>query len=167
MSKRAKMALAGTATAVVLASIVLIKPWEGQELVAYRDAVGKLSICYGETKGVTPGQRATPAQCERMLAERVQRDFYEPLRQCIAGFDLKPVSWQAAAISLSYNVGVSAVCRSTAARLAREGRYRESCEAMTAFNRAGGKVLRGLVLRREDGDATRIGERELCLEGLR
>lgn len=166
MSKRAKAAIAGAATAVALATGALIKPWEGLRTTAYRDVVGVWTVCYGETEGVKPGMKVTPARCEEMLAERVHDDYYKPLARCIAGFDAKPVSWQAAAISLAYNVGVSAVCRSTAARLAREGHYRESCEAMTRFNKAGGKTVRGLVLRREHGDAQRMGELELCLEGL-
>lgn len=166
MSKRAKAAIAGAATAVAL-SVAVIKPWEGLETRAYPDIVGVWTLCYGETKGIRPGMTATPAQCEAMLQERVHKDFYLPLTACIAGFDRKPIGWQAAAISLAYNVGTGAVCRSTAARLAREGRYRESCQAMTAFNRAGGKVVRGLVLRREWGDAQRLGELEVCLEGLR
>ncbi|WP_454623470.1 hypothetical protein [Brucella anthropi] len=41
------------------------------------------------------------------------------------------------------------------------------CNAMTAFNRAGGKVGEGLRKRRERGDAQRIGELELCLAGLK
>ncbi|MNW16158.1 hypothetical protein D3C71_2149160 [compost metagenome] len=50
--------------------------------------------------------------------------------------------------------------------MAKVGKYRESCEAATAWNKAGGKVLRGLVLRREMGDEKRIGEAELCVSGL-
>jgi hypothetical protein len=38
---------------------------------------------------------------------------------------------------------------------------------MTWFNRAGGRVIVGLKKRREMGDASRMGELELCLEGLR
>lgn len=168
MSKRAKAAIAGAATAVVLATGALIKPWEGLVLESHWDRYAKIfDICYGETKGITAGMRKTKAECEAMLDRRVYTDFYLPLTVCIAGFDRKPISWQAAAISLAYNVGTGAVCRSTAARLAREGRYRESCQAMTAFNRAGGAVVRGLVLRREHGDGPRMGELEVCLEGLR
>ncbi|MGZ0843238.1 hypothetical protein ACXKGW_29330, partial [Klebsiella pneumoniae subsp. pneumoniae] len=37
---------------------------------------------------------------------------------------------------------------------------------MTWFEKAGGRTIRGLQLRRGMGDATRIGELELCLAGL-
>lgn len=165
-TSRGKAAVAGAATAVALSIGALIKPWEGKSNVAYRDIVNVLTICYGETQGVKPGMRKTDAECDRMLYERVTRDYARPLAGCIAGFEAKPKSWQAAMISLSYNVGVPATCRSTAARLARAGQLRESCEAATAFNRAGGQVVNGLVKRREMGDANRIGEAELCVSGL-
>ncbi|TIP76991.1 MAG: lysozyme, partial [Mesorhizobium sp.] len=80
--------------------------------------------------------------------------------------DKMPVSWQAMMTSLSYNVGIGAACGSTAARLGRTGQYQASCIAATAFNKAGGKMIIGLVKRREMGDATRIGEAELCVSGL-
>lgn len=167
MSKRAKAALAGAVGAVALATTALIQPWEGLVLNSHWDRYAKIwDICYGETKGVTAGMRKTKAECDAMLSKRVYADFYKPLTRCIIGFEDKPISWQAAAVSLSYNVGTGAVCNSSAARLAREGRYKESCQAMTRFNRAGGEVVGGLVKRRTNGDATRIGEQELCEAGL-
>lgn len=166
-SKRAKAALAGAVGAIALATTALIQPWEGLVLSSHWDRYAKKwDICYGETKGIGPNMTFTRAQCESMLSERVTRDFYKPLTRCIAEFDKKPVSWQAATVSLAYNVGVGAVCSSTAATLARQGKYKESCRAMTRFNRAGGQVVSGLVKRRTNGDASRIGEQELCEAGL-
>jgi GH24 family phage-related lysozyme (muramidase) len=165
-TQRAAAAIAGAATAVALAVTALIQPWEGRSLVAYRDIVGVLTICDGDTENVRPGLKVTPAECDRRTYTRVQRDYFIPLTKCILGFETRPVSWQAAMISLAYNVGVGAACRSTAAALGRQGRLRESCEAATAYNRAGGKVVPGLVKRREMGDAQRIGEAELCVSGL-
>ncbi len=108
----------------------------------------------------------TDAGCDKRLEKRVVRDFYKPLTRCIDGLEAAPVSVQAAATSLGYNVGVAAVCRSTAARMIEGRRYSDACTAMTAFNRAGGRVVGGLVARREMGDTRRIGEAELCVSGL-
>jgi GH24 family phage-related lysozyme (muramidase) len=149
-----------------LATTVLIQPWEGRRLVAYRDIVGVLTICDGDTQHVRPGMRETPAGCDERTQRRVEQDFYKPLTRCIATFTAGPISWQAAMTSTAYNVGVSAICNSTAARRGREKRWADSCHALTAFIRAGGKIVQGLKNRREYGDATRIGELELCLEGL-
>ncbi|MER9176297.1 lysozyme [Mesorhizobium sp. M0955] len=162
-----------TPAAVRLAVDKLIIPWEGLVLKSHWDRYAKIwDICYGETKGIKPGMVKTKAQCHDMLMTRVVNDYYKPLTKCVAGFDKKPLSLQATLISGAYNFGVEGtkqrpgVCKSTAGRLAREGRYREACEAQTAFNKAGGKVVIGLVNRREMGDAQRIGEAELCVSGL-
>lgn len=167
MSKRARNAIIGATGAVALAVTALIQPWEGKENRAYRDIVGVWTICYGETQGVKPGMVRTDAECEAMVLERVERDYYRPLTKCIKGYTTAPVSLQASLLSAAYNVGVRAICASTAAKLAAARRFEEACHAITRFNRAGGKVVRGLKLRREYGDASRIGELELCLEGLK
>lgn len=143
-----KKTAVGAGAGVALAITALIKPWEGLELRAYPDIVGVWTVCYGETKGVRPGQTFTKAQCEDKLFTRVVQDYYAPLKECIPGFDEKPVGWQAAAISVTYNIGVGAACKSTAAALARQNKIVESCHAWTRFNRAGGRVVQGLVNRR-------------------
>ncbi len=152
--------------AIVLATETLVQPWEGRELKAYRDIVGIWTICDGDTQNVTASTVETPAGCNARLQRRMLGEFYPALVKCIAGFERKPLSWQAMMISLGWNIGHAGACKSTAARLGREGKYLESCQAATAFNRAGGRVVVGLVKRREMGDAKRIGEGELCVSGL-
>lgn len=153
--------------AVLLAAEHIIKGWEGLRLVAYRDIVGVWTICYGETLGVRAGMRKTAAECEALLYERVYRDFYIPMSQCAApAFVEAPVPVQAAMLGGGYNFGVGGWCGSTAARYIRAKLWRHACDAQTAWNRAGGKVVQGLVNRREMGDASRMGEGELCVTGL-
>lgn len=155
--------------AVKLASETLVRPWEGEELRAYLDRIARppvWTICAGDTKNVKAGMVETREGCTRRLMGRLDREFYPGLKRCIAGFATKPVSWQAMMLSLSWNVGVASACGSTAARLGRAGQYHASCLAATAFNRAGGRMVIGLVKRREMGDASRIGEAELCVSGL-
>jgi GH24 family phage-related lysozyme (muramidase) len=162
---------ADTPPAVILATDTLIKPWEGLVLKAHWDPYAKIyDICYGETringKPVTAGMSFTKAQCDEILEKRVYADYYLPLTKSIKGFKSFPVSVQAAQISGAYNFGVAGMSGSRAAALATAGRYREACEAQTAWNRAGGQVVPGLVKRREMGDAQRIGEAEVCVSGL-
>lgn len=123
MSRRAAKALAGAAGVVALAITTLIQPWEGRSLTAYRDIVNVWTICDGETKGVKPGMVKTNAERDAMLLKRVENDFYRPLTKCIANYTGLPVSLQASLLSASYNVGVGAICNSTAARLARAEQY--------------------------------------------
>jgi GH24 family phage-related lysozyme (muramidase) len=47
-----------------------------------------------------------------------------------------------------------------------KGEWRKACEAQTAWNKAGGQVVGGLIKRREMGDAQRAGEAEVCVSGL-
>jgi len=153
--------------AVILAVEKAIIPWEGLVLTSHWDPFAKIwDICYGETQGVGPGMRKTKAQCRDMLLRRVHDDYYQPIMQCSPKLGAAPISVRASMISGSYNFGVGAWCRSTAKARIEAGQWRAACEAQTAFNRAGGRVVRGLVNRREMGDAQRIGEAELCVSGL-
>ncbi|AYD00038.1 lysozyme [Neorhizobium sp. NCHU2750] len=186
-SKRAAAAIAGIAAVsvggmvalfggekpvhddVALASAALVQPWEGRSLKAYLDTIAKppvWTICDGDTTNVKAGTIETPQGCNRRLAVKMERDYRAPLTQCINGWEGRPIAWRAMMLSLSWNIGTGAACNSTAAKLGRAGQYLASCNAATAFNKAGGKVIIGIVRRRENGDATRIGEGELCATGV-
>ena len=52
-------------------------------------------------------------------------------------------------VSLAWNVGIEGVKSSTALRRFNKGKDEKAAEAMTWWNKAGGKVMRGLVRRRE------------------
>lgn len=152
--------------AVKLAVDYLIRPWEGLRLTAYQDSVKVWTICYGETLGVHKGMHATKEQCEDKLIQRVIYDYYLPLVDGVDGYIDAPISLQASMISGAYNYGVQRQIDSTTADRVGEHRYHDACLAQTAFNKAGGRVLPGLVKRRENGDIDRIGEAELCVSGL-
>jgi len=168
-SNRAKAALAAGLGLVALTATYLTAPWEGKENTAYWDRIGRVwTVCYGETKGVRKGMTLTDEECSAKLYARLENDFHKPLTRCIPAFDAAPLSWQAAMLDLSYNVGVGAACGSTAAKRARAQDFKGSCEAMTWWNKGGNpkRTIRGLKLRREYGDAYRIGAQELCEAGL-
>lgn len=150
-------------------AVKIIQPWEGRSLKAYYDSLAKppvWTICDGDTNNVKPGMVETPDGCDKRLATKLVKDYRAPLVKCTGNWDDRPLAWRAAMISLAWNIGTGGACNSSAFKLAQVGKYRESCEAATAWNKAGGKVLRGLVLRREMGDENRIGEAELCVSGL-
>ncbi|MBS1164573.1 MAG: lysozyme [Proteobacteria bacterium] len=154
---------------VALAVDVLVKPWEGRSLTAYLDTIAKppvWTICDGDTTNLKPGMVETPEGCDRRLATKVARDYRAKLVACIPNWTKAPLSWRAMMDSLAWNIGADAACSSMAARLGRAGHWQESCVAATAFNRAGGRMVVGLARRRGMGDATRIGEGELCASGV-
>ncbi|POF29589.1 lysozyme [Roseibium marinum] len=167
-SKRAKAALASGLGLVALTATFLTAPWEGTENRAYWDRLGRVwTVCTGETKGVRKGDTYTDEECRDMLYRTLEKDYRQPLRNCVKGYDGLPLSLQAAMLDAAYNVGTGAICRSTAARRAMAMNLAGACKALTWFNKAGGRTIRGLVLRREYGDKTRIGEYELCMAGLK
>jgi GH24 family phage-related lysozyme (muramidase) len=163
--------------AVILATDKLILPWEGMVLASHWDRFAKIyDICAGITlidgKPVKPGMRFTKTECEAMTRKQIYNDYYLPLVKNVPGFANFPAGVQAAMISGAYNFGVGSVASrkgmagSSATRLHMAGQYRKGCEAQTAFNRAGGIIVDGLIKRREMGDAQRAGEAEICVSGL-
>jgi GH24 family phage-related lysozyme (muramidase) len=159
----------GTPDDVVLASDYLVNPWEGEVLKAYLDRVADppiWTICAGDTQNVKPGMVETPKGCKARLERRMTQEFRPALVKCIPGFNSKPISWRAMMDSLAWNIGSRAACNSRAADFGIRNMFHDSCIAATAFNKAGGRVVIGLVKRREMGDAGRIGEAELCVSGI-
>jgi GH24 family phage-related lysozyme (muramidase) len=156
----------GVVPPAVELAIALIEPWEGLRTEAYLDAIGKPTVCVGETlfagKPVRLGMHFSPEQCKALFVHRVTHDFYLPLVDKVKDFTSAPDSLQGAAISVAYNAGVGAVSKSRAAAKIGEHEWTGACAALTAFNKAGGHILPGLVKRREMGDS-RVGEAEVCL----
>jgi lysozyme len=60
--------------------------------------------------------------------------------------------------SLAYNIGVGAFCGSTLVALLNQGLYVEACSQILRWDKAGGRQLRGLTIRREAEHRTCIGE---------
>ena len=132
--------------AIVLAASAFIAPWEGLRLNPYRDIVGVLTVCYGETRGVE-NRKYTVAECEQKLHTGVG-EFYGEMQKCIH----KPLTegqW-VAVTSWAYNVGSSQACRSTLVRQINAGASAETwCKQLKRWNRAGGREVRGLTNRRK------------------
>jgi len=124
----------------------LIKKFEGCELEAYQDAVGVWTIGYGHIKGVQEGMTITRQEAEEMLLEElveyenhVLNAVENQLDQCM--FD--------ALVSWTYNLGPTNLNSSTMLKVLNAGQYAEVPAQMKRWNKAGGKVLEGLVRRRE------------------
>lgn len=136
----------------------LVGGFEGLRLVAYPDPATKgppWTVCYGETAGVKPGDRYTVEQCRTMLVESLEK-YALAVERCVVR--PMPDTTYISFVSLTYNIGEGAFCRSSVARLYNDGDHRGACDAMLRFNRAAGVVFPGLTRRRER-------EREWCLWG--
>ena len=152
-----KTLIAGSA-AVIIATTPFIAKWEGLETSAYEDIVGVPTVCYGETRGVKMGDTYTKEQCLAML-EKAVGEYYKGLQPYMTNKSI-PVGVQASLLELAYNVGVGSVGKSTMMKLANEGKYKEACQQLTRWIRAGGKTVQGLKNRRVESKV------ELCLKGL-
>lgn len=146
------------AAAVIASATPFIAKWEGLKTEAYRDIVGIPTVCYGETRGVSMADRYTKEECFQML-EKAVGEYYQGLQPFMTNPDI-PVSVQASMLELAYNVGISAVGRSTMMRLANQGKYVEACNELGKWVKAGGRTVKGLENRRADS------KRNLCLRGL-
>jgi lysozyme len=141
--------------AVGALAVGLVAGGEGLRTVAYKDPVGIPTICFGETKGVKMGDRKTPEECQNMLEVRLE-EFYGNALACLPELENQGEKRKAAHISLIYNIGAGAYCKSSVVRLAKAGYWKESCDAFLKFRFAKGIPLPGLTNRRNH-------EREYCL----
>ncbi|MFB7145032.1 lysozyme [Agrobacterium deltaense] len=144
--------------ALMAGAVALVGAWEGVKTVAYKDIVGVPTVCFGETRGVKMGDRYTMDECRAMLGDALV-EFETNMRKCLKAPDSIPDKPYTAFLSLSYNIGTGAFCGSTVARKANEGDLKGACNAIPAWNRAAGRVVKGLANRRAE-------EQKICLEGV-
>ena len=113
------------------------------------------TLGFGTTSGVRMGDTITPPKAVERALRDVQQ-FEGALKRCIK-VPLHQHEYDAA-LQLSYNIGSGAFCGSTVVRRFNAGDYTGGCDAMLMWVKAGGRVIPGLVTRRER-------ERALCLYG--
>lgn len=137
------------------ACVAIVKYFEGFEPEAYYDAVGVLTIGFGETQGVKEGDTITLEEASERLLTRLEQDYgYDVTR--LVKVPLTQYEYDALTC-FTYNLGAGALGRSTLLRLLNQGLYEEASDEFPKWSKAGGKTLRGLFRRR-------IGE-ELMFEG--
>ncbi|MBA5601035.1 lysozyme [Pectobacterium aroidearum] len=153
---KARIAKAAGGGALAIA-IVLIQWFEGVRYTPYYDVAGILTVCYGHTgSDIIIGKTYTQAECDELLEKDMAPAAAAVERHVkVAMTDFR----KAALISFTYNVGVGSLTRSTMLRKLNAGDTSEACGELRRWNKAGGKVWRGLVDRR-------AVERELCLSGI-
>lgn len=147
--------------AIAIASSAL-KPDEGKRNVSYLDIARVPTSCYGHTgPDVRVGQYQTDTQCEQLLRGDVAKHLQGVLRCSPV---LAPFPEQlAAATRLTFNIGVTAYCRSTIAARFTAGDWRGACNGFLAWDKA--RVRGRLVVVRGLADR-RARERAMCLTGL-
>lgn len=134
-------------------AVEIVKKWEGFRAETYMDAVGVPTIGYGTTAAAgvgivpVPGMTISESLAEKYLVMALEKFAKKISRAIIA--DMNENEWSAM-LSLAYNIGTSAFLRSTVLREFNLGNRMAAADAFLMWNKAGGKVLRGLERRRQE-----------------
>lgn len=128
--------------------IKFIGQWEGNSLKAYQDVAGVWTIGYGHTSAagaprVYSGMTITQAEAEHILAAdlgKVEADVNRLVKVPLTQNQFDTL------VSFHYNTG--ALGRSSALKHLNQGNYNQAAINLTLYNRAGGRVVDGLVNRR-------------------
>ena len=133
--------------------LALIKHYEGFRSKPYRCPAGLWTIGYGHL--INDG-RNLPIDCNRVFSigeidalliadlKRFERGvaLYCPVQLTQNQFD--------ALVSFSFNLGLGALQRSPVRQKINRGDFKGAAKVLLQYNKAGGKVLKGLDLRRKD-----------------
>ena len=148
-------------------TIALVKEFEGCELAAYRDAVGVWTIGYGHSERAPLPPKPYDGMVITMdQAHKILQDDLTHFGKSVENLISVPVTDNqfGAMVSLAFNIGIGAFGKSTALKRLNAGDYLGAAEAMTWWNKAGGKVMRGLVRRREAERALFLTEHDRFVE---
>jgi len=126
--------------------IALIKKFEGCELEAYKCPAGVWTIGYGHTKDVKKGDRINKDEANHLLQEEMIE--YEGYINDMVNVPLDQNQFDSLC-SWVYNLGPNNLSESTLLRVLNDGKYDEVPAQIKRWNKAGGKVLEGLMRRRE------------------
>jgi lysozyme len=136
-------------------ALEMVQRHEGFRAAPYRDAVGVPTIGYGATHyldGARVTLRDAPISeetAQRLLIAQIER-VYMPavLRLCPALMNASP-GRLAAIIDFTFNLGEGRLRASTLRKRINAGEWGVVPAELRKWTLGGGKVLRGLVLRRE------------------
>lgn len=128
------------------AAVDLVKASEGCRLEAYRDSGGVWTLGYGHTHGVKEGDTCTQEQADAWLVEDMQEAVDAVLR--LVRVNITPGQF-AALVDFVYNEGAGQFQHSTLLRRINERDFTLAGAEFSRWVYDDGKILPGLVTRRE------------------
>ena len=126
--------------------LALIKRFEGCKLKAYRCPANVLTIGYGHTKNVTEDMKITQQEANDMLDEELI-EYCEYIDKMVK-VSLNQNQFDAL-VAWIYNLGPTNFRNSTLLTVLNQERYSDVPEQIKRWNKADGKILDGLIKRRE------------------
>ncbi len=129
----------------------LIKGFEGKRTVSYDDGVGVWSIGYGTIKYPNGVQVKKGDTCTEQQAEDYLRNDLEKFETAVNKLVKVPLTQNQfdALASFTYNLGETNLANSTLLKKLNKRDYQGAADQFLVWNKAGGKVMKGLVRRRE------------------
>ncbi|MFW1762637.1 lysozyme [Acinetobacter calcoaceticus] len=133
------------------AGLNLIKGFEGKRLNAYDDGVGVWTIGFGTIKYPNGVRVRKGDTCTEQQAEDYLRNDLAKFEAAINKLVKAPLSQNQfdALASFTYNLGETNLANSTLLKKLNKGDYQGTADQFLVWNKAGGKVMKGLVHRRE------------------
>jgi lysozyme len=128
----------------------LIKKYEGCRLKAYKCPADVWTIGFGHTGNVKEGQTITQAQADAFFDKDIQR-FVDGVNE-IVKVEINQNQFDAL-VSFAYNCGLVALQKSTLLKYVNGEKFVLASKEFDRWNKGGGKVLQGLVRRRNDEQA--------------
>ena len=136
--------------------IDLIKRFEGCVLTAYQCPAGIWTIGYGHTRTAYKGQKISLKTAEKLLEEDI-KIFENGVNKAVS-VSLTQNQFDAL-VSFSFNCGLTALKNSTLLKKLNKKDYIGAANEFPRWNKSKGRVLTGLVRRREE-------EKELFLKPI-
>lgn len=134
--------------------VTLCASFEGFASRPYVDTIGRghpITWCYGETRSDAPVPKLTAtfseAYCRAELAKKLSTVYAPAIEKCI--HVAMPPHREAAIVDAAYNLGPNAICKGAIARNLNAGNVAAGCRALLAYDRASGRIVAGLVRRRQ------------------
>ena len=138
--------------ALSAATLVALLTHEGYRDTAYVPVAGdKITVGFGSTfrddgKPVRMGDTITPVKALQRSLAHLQKDE-AGIKRCIT-VPLYQSEYDAY-LSLAYNIGVPAFCKSTLVKKLNAGDYSGACREVLKWDKFRGAPLRGLTIRRK------------------
>ena len=130
----------------------LIKKSEGLRLQAYQDVIGKWTIGYGHLIKLPEEKGLLDFHISETYAENLLLKDVQDAVKCVNDkvLVLLTQSQFDALVSFTFNLGCGALNRSTLLRLLNAGEYARASEQFLLWDKAGGKPVAGLSIRRQE-----------------
>jgi len=138
------------------ASLTGIAVHEGYRDRAYIPVAGdKPTLGFGDAQGVKLGDKTDPIRALIRLNQQADT-FQQEMKKCVGDVPLHQYEWDAY-VSLTFNIGSGAFCKSTLVKKLQQQDYVGACTQILRWDRFNGAPLAGLTKRRQEEYTKCIG----------